>query len=86
MSKAFGVVENKEDLKREYPELPFVVNDGYGDKFLVFYDDNTEQYRYLDLSDGTTERTGYDSLEDMFEDNEDDRILETELVIKGLYK
>ncbi len=87
MGKAFKIVENEDkDIKKsKYPDLPFVVKDEYDNKYLVFYDDNNNKYYYLDLEDGKSGYRGYDSLEDMFNDNDLYIILETELVIKGRY-
>lgn len=93
MSKAFNIVENEDkDIKKsKYPDLPFVVKDENNDKFLVFYDPGTYEYRYVSLKDGETVSKPYlnatfESLEEMFKANDKDVILETELVIKGLYK
>lgn len=88
MSKAFNIVENEDkDIKKsKYPDLPFVVKDENNDKFLVFYDPGTDEYRYVSLKDGEIVVKPYESLEEMFKANDKDVILETELVIKGLYK
>lgn len=85
MGKAFKIVENGDIIKSKYPDLPFVIKDG-DDKYLVFYDDITNKYRYILLDNGKTTSGEYDTLDEMFNINNEDVILETELVIKGLYK
>ena len=87
MSEAFKIIQETESNKIVYPKLPFVIKDEYGDLFLVVKNTD-DSYTYVNL---TYEETGlitelkYNGLDEMFENNPSDIILETELKVIGKY-
>jgi hypothetical protein len=82
---------NNDRKSKKYPDVPFVIKDKHGDRFLVIYDGYEDKYEFIILDGDKTERgfisgCQYNSLEEMFEKNPDDKILVTELNIIEEYK
>lgn len=89
INTAFKIIDKTNKNKKEYPQIPFVIKDDFNDCYLVFYDVNIEKYRQLALTSidkGKTIIGEYNSLDEMFKDNKEDKIFEVELIIKGEYK
>lgn len=90
MSKALKIVDEStisKDIPLKFPELPFIVKDYDDDTlWLIFFDDYTNNYGYINLFDG--EKYGnHDSLKFLFKERfANSVILDTEIKIKGEWK
>ena len=83
--KVFKIVGNGvENKNKKYPEtIPFIVKDKYDDLFMVVKDESGDEFKYVNLQDGTIQDCSYDSLSGLMEENKTDVVLQTELKVVG---
>lgn len=78
-----NIIDNGVSLE-QLPNIPFVIKDNYGNYFMIVQDENSDEFRYVNLKDGGIKTISYKSLKDMFTDGEsrNDTIVDCDLIIK----
>ena len=80
MSK-LKVTSNKHIQEKEYPELPFITKNQFGDYYMVCINSNGK-YQSVDLDSAELIDDEFDTLDEYFAINDGEKIVDSELIIK----
>lgn len=69
-----------ENPKQKYPDIPFILNDA--GIYMVVFDLVTDKFRILDIEKGNLFSNTYDTLEDLFKNQDLEKVVESEITIK----